>query len=118
RSDAPGPAWAFARRPAEGPPALAALHDALLEEQRLEPIVLAPLTQPQLVELLQALALPTAQVDALAATLHQHSGGNPLFALETLRQAWVDDRLGGDRLDGGRLPRPVSVTRLIARRVE
>ena len=118
RSDAPGPAWAFARRPAEGPPALAALHDALLEEQRLEPIVLAPLTQPQLVELLQALALPAAQVDALAATLHQHSGGNPLFALETLRQAWVDDRLGGDRLDGGRLPRPVSVTRLIARRVE
>jgi hypothetical protein len=51
-------------------------------------------------------------VTDLAASLHQHSGGNPLFALETLRQAWVD---GG--VPGGRLPRPVSVTRLIERRV-
>ena len=104
--------WGFARRPAEGSPALAKLCDALLEEQRLEPVPLVPLTRSQLADLLGALGLAPALVTDLAASLHQHSGGNPLFALETLRQAWVD---GG--VPGGRLPRPVSVTRLIERRV-
>ncbi|HSW22617.1 MAG TPA: AAA family ATPase, partial [Burkholderiaceae bacterium] len=104
--------WGFARRPAEGSPALSALCDALLEEQRFEPVRLLPLTRDQLAELLGLLGLAQAQVGDLAASLHQHSGGNPLFALETLRQAWLD---GG--VPGGRLPRPVSVTRLIERRV-
>ena len=104
--------WGFARRPAEGSPALAGLYDALLEERCLEPVPLAPLTREQLTELLQSLGLPQLQQAELAATLHRHSGGNPLFALETLRQAWVDRGL-----DGGPLPRPVSVTRLIERRV-
>jgi len=104
--------WGFARRPAEGSPALAALCDALLEEQRFEPVPLLPLTREQLAELLGSLGLAQTLVNDLAAGLHQHSGGNPLFALETLRQAWLD---GG--VPGGRLPRPVNVTRLIERRV-
>jgi DNA-binding SARP family transcriptional activator len=104
--------WGFARRPAEGSPVLAELCDALLEEQRFEPLPLRPLTREQFGDLLASLGLAPALVAELAASLHQHSGGNPLFALETLRQAWVD---GG--VTGGRLPRPVSVTRLIERRV-
>lgn len=104
--------WGFARRPAEGSPALAQLVEALLEEQRLEPLPLAPLTPEQLAELLGSLGLPQLEGAELAATLHRHSGGNPMFALETLRQAWADNGLAD-----GRLPRPVSVTRLIERRV-
>jgi hypothetical protein len=53
--------------------------------------------------------------------LHQRTGGNPLFVLETLKQAWVEGQLRGDSAATGRtaldLPRPVSVTRLIERRV-
>jgi tetratricopeptide (TPR) repeat protein len=53
--------------------------------------------------------------------LHQRTGGNPLFVLETLKQAWVEGQLRGDSEATGRtalaLPRPVSVTRLIERRV-
>ena len=104
--------WGFARRPAEGSPALVHLHDALLEEQRLEPVPLAPLTREQLVDLLRSLGLPHTQETDLALTLHRHSGGNPLFALETLRQAWDENGLANRRL-----PRPVNVTRLIERRI-
>jgi DNA-binding SARP family transcriptional activator len=105
--------WGLARRPAEGSAALATLVDALLDEQRLEPVPLAPLTQEQLGELLQSLGLPQWQGAEVAAVLHRHTGGNPMFALETLRQSWND--AAGPA--GARLPRPVSVTRLIERRV-
>ena len=104
--------WGFARRPVEGSEALRSLYDALMDEQRLDPITLAPLTREQLAELVQSLGLPPLRVQSLADMLHRHSGGNPLFALETLRQAWVDTGL-----EDGKLPRPVSVTRLIERRL-
>ena len=104
--------WGFARRPAEGSAALAELTDALIEEQRFEPVALTPLTIEQLTELLGSLGLPQIREAELAIDLHRHSGGNPMFALETLREAWA-----GTGLAGGRLPRPVSVTRLIERRV-
>ena len=104
--------WAFARRPAEGLPGLDALFEGLLEDQLLEPLTLDPLTPAQLAELVATLGLPGVDATALAAQLHQHTGGNPLFALETLRQAWVDERLSATAL-----PRPVSVTRLIERRL-
>jgi len=103
--------WGFARRPAEGAAALADFEAALIEEQRLDPVPLPPLTREQLAQLVGSLGLDTEATHELAASLHQHSGGNPLFALETLRQAWLEQRLAG-----GRLPRPVSITRLIERR--
>jgi DNA-binding SARP family transcriptional activator/tetratricopeptide (TPR) repeat protein len=104
--------WGFARRPAEGSPVLAQLTDALFEEERLDPVPLVPLSPEQLSELVGSLGLPSAQVAKLGFALHQHTGGNPMFALETLRQAWVETGLAG-----GSLPRPVSVTRLIEQRV-
>jgi len=104
--------WGFAQRPAEGSASLAGMTDVLLEEQRLEPVRLAPLTREQLGDLLHSLGLPHLQGDELATLLHRHSGGNPMFALETLRQAWTETDLAG-----GRLPRPASVTRMIERRV-
>ncbi|MEQ1683146.1 MAG: AAA family ATPase [Burkholderiaceae bacterium] len=108
----PGLAWAFAQRPAEGSEQVLQVQDTLLEEQRLQPLRLAPLGVPQLLELVSSLGLDGVDAPALAAQLHRHTGGNPLFALETLRQAWVDGRLGAVAL-----PRPGSVARLIERRL-
>ena len=108
----PGLAWAFAQRPSEGSEQVIQVQDTLLEEQRLQPLRLAPLGVPQLLELVSSLGLDGVDAPALAAQLHRHTGGNPLFALETLRQAWVDGRLGTLTL-----PRPGSVARLIERRL-
>jgi tetratricopeptide (TPR) repeat protein len=108
----PGLAWAFAQRPSEGSEQVVQVQDTLLEEQRLQPLRLAPLGEAQLLELVNSLGLDGVDAVALAAQLHRHTGGNPLFALETLRQAWVDGRLGALTL-----PRPGSVARLIERRL-
>ncbi|MEP7295956.1 MAG: AAA family ATPase [Burkholderiales bacterium] len=108
----PGMCWAFAQRPSEGSTQVARLQDTLLEEQRLHPLRLAPLDVAQLLELVTSLGLDDVDGPALAAQLHRHTGGNPLFALETLRQAWVDGGLGTLVL-----PRPGSVARLIERRL-
>lgn len=114
----PGLLWAFAQRPAEGeddgrPGTLARVHDTLLDAQRLQPLRLAALGVEQLEALVVSMALEGVDAGALAGQLHRHTGGNPLFALETLRQAWVEGRASG--LDV--LPRPVSVARLIERRL-
>jgi DNA-binding SARP family transcriptional activator/tetratricopeptide (TPR) repeat protein len=108
----PGLAWAFAQRPSEGSEHVAQVQETLLEEQRLQPLRLAPLSVAQLLELVTSLSLDGVDAAALAAQLHRHTGGNPLFALETLRQAWVDGGLGAVAL-----PRPGSVARLIERRL-
>ena len=73
---------------------------------------LAPLTRAQIGELVGLLGIEGVDVESLAEQLHRRTGGNPLFALETLRQAWVEQRIGR-----GALPRPVSVAQLIARRL-
>jgi len=71
-----------------------------------------PLTREQLAELLASLGIESLKGPEFAAALHRHSGGNPLFALETLRHAWAQTALAGQPL-----PRPVNVTRIIERRV-
>ena len=75
---------------------------------------MAPLTEPALAELVDSLALPGLHGAALAAGLMRRTGGNPLFVLETLKQAWVEGTM--DQLDQA-MPRPVSVLRLIERRL-
>ncbi len=104
--------FALAQRPAEGSARLALLHEVLLEENALTPITLQPLDEEQLHELVDSLGLEGVDARALARQLHRLTGGNPLFALETLRQGWVESRLAGQVL-----PRPTSVARLIERRL-
>jgi len=112
----PGLRWALAYRPAEAGSPVQALHDALVEQARLAPIVLAPLDAAALAALVDSLALPGVDGRALAPGLLRRTGGNPLFVLETLKQAWVEHTL--DRLaDATLLPRPLSVGRLIERRI-
>jgi len=109
-------AWVLASRPAEGGSAARVLLDSLAEQARLWPLALAPLDEAALAELVVSLGLPGVDGAALAPALRQRTGGNPLFVLETLKQAWVDRALA--RLaDPRQLPRPLSVGRLIERRV-
>jgi DNA-binding SARP family transcriptional activator len=115
-AEQPGLRWALAYRPADGASPVRALHDGLVEQTRLAPLRLAPLDEVALAMLVDSLGLPGVDGAALAPGLRQRTGGNPLFVLEILKQAWVERTLS--RLAGARsLPRPVSVGRLIERRV-
>jgi DNA-binding SARP family transcriptional activator len=116
RADTQALHWALAYRPAEAGSPVRSLHDALVEEARLAPIVLQPLSLEALAALVDSLALPGVDGKALAPGLLRRTGGNPLFVLETLKQAWVERTLS--RLaDAAALPRPLSVGRLIERRI-
>ena len=113
---APALRWALAYRPAEAGSPVQALHDGLVEQTRLAPLALAPLDEAALAALVDSLALPGVDGATLAPGLRRRTGGNPLFVLETLKQAWVERTLA-HLADAKALPRPVSVGRLIERRV-
>ena len=113
--DARQPLWALAWRPAEAGSPVHALEQALAEAAMLVPVVVAPLTEAALAELVDELELGI-EGRAIAAQLLQRTGGNPLFVLETLKQAWVEQRID-ELARGGSLPRPLSVGQLMERRV-
>ncbi len=100
--------WGLARRPGE---AGQALHAALAESQRLHELTLPPLDEAAMQALVGSLGLPELNAAALATPLVRHTGGNPLFALETLK----DHLLAGH--PGAALPQPASVGVLIERRL-
>lgn len=123
----PGLRWLAAFRGAEIGPAAQALVDTLATRLHAEPVVLRPLTRVQVGELLDSLglvgigALDAGDTTDLADALHQRTGGNPMFLLETLK-AWLLQR-GPDRAGakaGGmlsQLPPSGSALRLIERRI-
>jgi tetratricopeptide (TPR) repeat protein len=117
-----GMRWVLALRPAEAGSRAGALLDALAEAGRLANAVLEPLSVPELEELLDTLDVTGLSGAALAASLHQQSGGNPLFALETIKRLLIEDVIGGHPAQAGELalktlPRPASVLALIERRL-
>ena len=106
-----GPAWVLAARPAEwvGP-----TREALAEatgEGRASIVALEPLTLDEIVELVDSLGLPQWRGADLAPALLRHTGGNPLFVLETLRAAPED----ASAVPG--LARGSGVMQLVARRL-
>lgn len=105
--------WAMAQRPGEGCAATATLRNALEEIHALECVALTPLDQPQMLELIDSLGIPGLDAAPLAAALVRHSGGNPFFALETIKLG-----LAMGQLQVGRLPEPESVGRLLERRLK
>jgi len=109
--------WGLAQRPADAAGAVAPWRRALEETRRLESLALAPLSLPQLTELVDSLGLPELDAAALAPALLRHSGGNPLFALETLRDLVLSPE-GAALGAAGRLPQPRNVAALIERRLE
>jgi DNA-binding SARP family transcriptional activator len=105
--------WALAQRLGEGRPAAAALRSALEEAQTLDVVALAPLTIDEMAQLVDSLGLSELDSAQLAPPLVRHTGGNPLFALETLKQG-----LTTGLLQHGRLPTPTHVGTLIERRLK
>ena len=111
--------WGFALRPAEGSPRVQTLQDALLEESQLVLLRLQPLTLAQVVEFVDSLGVGGFEAETLAQQLHRRTGGNPLFALETLRQVWLEAPAEpSGSLGTPSLPRPLSVLQLLARRIK
>ena len=103
--------WLLAARPAEIPQALDAWRQANATEG-LREVSLAPLDINDVRVLLESLAIEGLDAGRLCGPLTRHTGGNPLFVLETLRAriergASVDDPL----------PLPDSVGQLIERRL-
>lgn len=111
--DSPVKRWLFAQRPAEIPPAAAALRDGLLEQRRLVVLPLGPLDTAAAAQLVDGLGIAGLEGARVADALVRHTGGNPLFLLETLKQGLVDGSLAR-----GELPRPGSVGALIEHRLQ
>ncbi|MGZ9076416.1 MAG: BTAD domain-containing putative transcriptional regulator, partial [Burkholderiaceae bacterium] len=105
--------WIGAVRAAECPAPIAAWQRAE-GGQRLAEVLLAPLSESAVRELLESLALPDIDAAELAGAIARHTGGNPFFVLETLN-ALVET--GGADATSNRLPTPTSVGALIDRRL-
>ena len=105
-------AWVFTQRPGEGSAAARALRDVLEESQRLDTADVKPLDAAQMTELVQSLNLPDIDAQAVGQRLLRHTGGNPLFALETLKQMLLPGA------QGRAMPQPASVGTLIDRRLK
>jgi DNA-binding SARP family transcriptional activator len=109
--------WCLGLRPPAAGSRLQALVDALGAATPLLRVPVQPLTVAQVAELVDSLALPGVDGAVLAPLLRQRSGGNPLFALETLKLAWAEG--GPARLAAaeGALPHPGSLDQLIAQQL-
>lgn len=107
--------WGLAWRPAEASGREHAVIAGLIDAGTVETIPLGPLDLAGMVELLDSLGLPGLVPQRLAPSLLRHAGGNPLFALETLREVVR----GGGPVGAGTvpLPQPATVDALIGRRL-
>ena len=109
--------WTLAQRPGEGPTAAVRLRDALDEAGQLDVVRLAPLDVDEMAELIDSLGLPELDGAALAPGLVQHTGGNPLYALETLKHVLAVGQPRDGALTLRKLPLPDNVGALIERRL-
>ncbi len=103
--------FALAVRGAETPVALAAWQGVEAGSALLE-VALPPLSEADVRELLDSLALDGIDSARLSAPLAQHTGGNPYFVLETLGALVAQPGGTGDRL-----PTTPTVGALIERRL-
>ncbi len=105
--------WCLGLRPPAGGSPQAGFIDALGAAAPLVRVVLQALDVAQVAELVESLGLPAVDSATLAGPLRQRSGGNPLFALETLKLALADGALAA----GNNLPRPQSLGQLIGQQL-
>ena len=105
-------AWILAYRPAELHRLALKLTQEALVESRTVAIQLPPLDEQAIAELVDSLGLVRWSGASLAPALVAHTGGNPLYLLETLK-ALLREGTSPD----GRLPRARNVSQLIAQRL-
>ncbi len=108
-----GGAWLLALRAHEMPAPVSAMLDAL-DADRQWRIELGPLDPGAVLDLLESLALPGIDASMWAQRVHHHSGGNPLFILETLRALLAGN---GAVAADATLPLPDKLRQLIERRL-
>lgn len=114
-----GPCWLLASRPGDLPAALRAWVGAE-DTGALGVQELRPLSEEGVRALLESLALPEFDAARWAAALHRHTGGNPMFVLETLRSLIQRRRQRGATVHAevpATLPSPEDVGSLIERRL-
>ena len=118
--DLAGLHWLLAHRPVESADAEAGLLQSLAESPQARRFPLQPLDASQLQALVQSLALPQFDATTLAPALQRHTGGNPLFVMETLRAAWAQTpgSLGLGLGLGLTLPRPQGLAYVIDARLQ
>ena len=104
--------WILACRGDEAGAELRALLDALVSSGAGNLVELPALTETQVGELLDSLDIESVSGAELARDIARHTGGNPLFVLETVK-AMLMEAGASDR----RLPAAANVTALIARRL-
>ena len=80
-------------------------------------VELPTLTAPEVVELLESLALPGVEGPSAAKSLLRHTGGNPMFLLETLRASLTASGPSGPPGEPWLWPRVPGVRQLIAVRL-
>lgn len=106
--------WLFAARDAELGPAARALVQTMTDAAA--PVALAPLTRAQLQVLVDTLDIEGLDGAAVAPALLRHTGGNPMYALETVK-AWLTQGGGPEVGVAARLPALRNVAALIERRI-
>jgi len=108
--------WGLAQRNAEGGAATRALRVALEDTQHVEAVTLQPLDLEQMTQLVESLGIAELDAARLAPALLRHTGGNPMFALETLKDLVLSPAgtAGGGPVS---LPQPTSVGALVERRL-
>ena len=109
--------WLITARQAEVPATARKLLDDALAPPDAEHVALAPLTLAQVAELVDSLGLGALSRAATAEALLRHSGGNPLYLLETVKAWLTQGDPGGDAAVPARLPVAASLHTLIERRI-
>ncbi len=111
--------WIVAYRPVELAPEAQALCDELLQASSARTRTLEPLSAAQIAELIDSLDVPELDGAGLAPALARHTGGNPLFLLETLKAMLTQGGPTQGPATGTALslPAAANVTTLIGRRI-
>lgn len=115
-----GVRWLVAMRSAEVSPEVHAYVDELVGNSHAETLLLQPLNVVQIGELLDSLQIPGIDGAGFAAPLHQRTGGNVLYLLETLKAMLQRDGPVGSPPDAqalSQLPLAPNVGRLIEQRL-
>jgi DNA-binding SARP family transcriptional activator len=115
RREPTGPSWLLAARGHEVPPLVRAWIDEAAP-QSLTVIDVRPLDEVAVRDLLASLGIESLDAGAWAAPMHRHTGGNPLFILETLRAMWLGGGWSGADAQPA-LPSPLPIAQMIERRV-
>jgi DNA-binding SARP family transcriptional activator len=107
--------WLVALRTGEIPSAVSQWRSKV-DASAVTQIDLGPLDATAVRALLESLAIPDFDVAAWAEPMARHTGGNPMFILETLLAMLAH---GAPRLETGgvRLPAPANIGQLIERRL-